>query len=91
VRRSRQFRRTQIATAVIIFIVAIFILLQQEDLRDRLIRLSGSRDLHRTPVAMDDAARHLRRYFLTQLGMNGNFGVIIGVDPVALRASVNPG
>jgi predicted PurR-regulated permease PerM len=68
-----------IATAAIIFIVAIFILLQQEDLRDRLIRLFGSRDLHRTTVAMDDAARRLSRYFLTQLGINASFGVIIGV------------
>jgi predicted PurR-regulated permease PerM len=68
-----------IATAAIIFIVAIFILLQQEDLRDRLIRLFGSRDLHRTTVALDDAARRLSRYFLTQLGINASFGVIIGV------------
>jgi predicted PurR-regulated permease PerM len=52
-----------LATAAIILIVAVFILLQQEDLRDRLIRLFGSRDLHRTTVAMDDAARRLSRYF----------------------------
>jgi predicted PurR-regulated permease PerM len=52
-----------LATTAIILIVAVFILLQQEDLRDRLIRLFGSRDLHRTTVAMDDAARRLSRYF----------------------------
>jgi len=67
-----------LATAAIIFIVAIFVLLQQEDLRDRLIRLFGSRDLHRTTVAMDDAARRLSRYFLTQLAINAAFGCIIG-------------
>jgi predicted PurR-regulated permease PerM len=67
-----------LATAAIILIVAIFVLLQQEDLRDRLIRLFGSRDLHRTTVAMDDAARRLSRYFLTQLAVNAAFGVIIG-------------
>ena len=59
--------------------MAVFILLQQEDLRDRLIRLFGSTDLHRTTVAMDDAARRLSRYFLTQLGINAAFGLIIGV------------
>ena len=64
-----------LATFGIVFIVAIFILLQQEDLRDRLIRLFGSSDLHRTTVAMDDAARRLSRYFLTQLGINAAFGV----------------
>jgi len=67
-----------LATAGIIFIVAIFVLLQREDLRDRLIRLAGSRDLHRTTMAMDDAARRLSRYFLTQLGINATFGLIIG-------------
>jgi predicted PurR-regulated permease PerM len=67
-----------LATAGIIFIVAIFVLLQREDLRDRLIRLAGSSDLHRTTMAMDDAARRLSRYFLTQLGINAAFGLIIG-------------
>jgi predicted PurR-regulated permease PerM len=65
-------------SAGIVFIVAIFILLQREDLRDRLIRLFGSGDLHRTTVAMNDAARRLSNYFLTQLAINTTFGVIIG-------------
>ena len=66
-----------LAAAAIIFIVAIFILLQQDDVRDRVIRLFGSRDLHRTTLAMDDAARRLSRFFLIQLGINATFGVII--------------
>ena len=66
-----------LATAAIIFIVAIFILMQQDDLRDRAIRLFGSRDLHRTTLAMDEAARGLSRFFLVQLGINGAFGLII--------------
>ena len=68
-----------LGTAGIVFIVAIFILLQQEDLRDRLIRLFGSSDLRRTTVALDDGGRRLSRYFLTQLGINSAFGVIIGI------------
>jgi predicted PurR-regulated permease PerM len=68
-----------LATAAIILIVAVFVLLQREDLRDRLIRLFGSGDLHRTTVAMDDAARRLSRYFLTQLAINAAFGIIIGI------------
>ena len=68
-----------IATAAIVFIVAIFILLQQHDLRDRFIRLFGSSDLHRTTVALDDAAARLSRYFLTQLAVNACFGLIIGI------------
>jgi predicted PurR-regulated permease PerM len=66
------------ATAGIIFVVAIFVLLQKEDLRDRMIRLFGSSDLHRTTVAMDEAAKRLSRYFLTLLAINVGFGVSIG-------------
>ena len=58
-------------------IVAIFILLQREDLRDRMIRLFGSSDLHRTTIAMNDAARRLSRYLVSQLAVNTAFGVII--------------
>ena len=66
-------------TIGIVFIVAIFILLQREDLRGRLIRLFGSNDLLRTTAALDDAASRLARYFLTQLGINASFGVVIGI------------
>jgi predicted PurR-regulated permease PerM len=68
-----------LATAVIVFVVAVFILLQRDDLRDRLIRLFGRRDLHRTTLAMDDAAGRLSRFFLVQLGINAGFGFIIAV------------
>ncbi len=67
-----------LATTGIVFVVAIFILLQREDLRDRLIRLFGARDLHRTMMAMDEAGRRLSRYFLTQLALNTTFGAVIG-------------
>ncbi len=67
-----------LSTTAIVLIVAVFVLLQREDLRDRLIRLFGSSDLHRTTAAMNDAARRLSRYFLTQLGINTGFGIITG-------------
>ena len=68
-----------LATTGIVFVVAIFILLQREDLRDRLIRLFGASDLHRTTAALDDAARRLSTYFLTQLAINASFGLVISV------------
>ncbi len=73
-----------LATGGIVFTVAVFILLQQEDLRDRLIRLCGSNDLHRTTVALDDAGRRLSRYFLTQLGINTAFGCVITAGLLAI-------
>ena len=68
-----------LATTGIIVIFVIFILLQREDLRNRLIRLAGSSDLQRTTAALDDAARRLSRLFLTQLALNSAFGVVIGI------------
>jgi len=63
----------------IVFVVTVFALLQREDLRDRLIRLVGSDDLHRTTLAIDDGGRRLSRYFVTQLLINTVFGAVIGV------------
>jgi predicted PurR-regulated permease PerM len=67
-----------LATTGIIIIFVIFILLQREDLRNRLIRLAGSHDLQRTTAALDDAAGRLSRLFLLQLLLNATFGVLIG-------------
>jgi predicted PurR-regulated permease PerM len=68
-----------LATLAIVLIVTIFILVRQEDLRDRLIRLFGSNDLHRTTLAIDDATQRLTRYFLTQAAINACFGLFVGV------------
>ncbi len=68
-----------LTTVGIVLVVVIFILMQRDDLRNRLIRLFGSRDLHRTTVAMDDAASRLGTYFLAQFGINAAFGVLVGV------------
>lgn len=68
-----------LATVALVLIVSIFFLMQREDLRDRIIRLFGSGDLHRTTAAMDEAGSRLSRYFLTQLALNASFGVVVGV------------
>jgi predicted PurR-regulated permease PerM len=65
-------------TTGIVVIFIIFILLQRQDLRNRLVRLAGSRDLQRTTAAIDDAAQRLSQLFLTQLALNAAFGVVIG-------------
>ena len=66
-------------TALIVVIFVVFILLQREDLRNRFIRLAGSSDLHRTTLAMNDAAGRLSRFFLLQTLVNASFGVIVAV------------
>lgn len=67
-----------LATGGIVIVFLIFILLQREDMRDRFIRLVGSRDLQRTTRALDDGVRRLSRYFLVQSAINAAFGVLIG-------------
>jgi predicted PurR-regulated permease PerM len=68
-----------LATFGIVVVLVIFVLLYREDLRDRVIRLVGAHDLHRTMTAMDDAAYRLSRYFLAQTAMNAAFGVFIAI------------
>ncbi len=68
-----------LSTLMIIIIVAVFILMQREDLRDRMIRLFGSNDLHRTTLALDDAGRRLGKYYVAQLAINTCFGVVAGL------------
>jgi predicted PurR-regulated permease PerM len=68
-----------LTTTGIVVIFVIFILFQQKDLRNRLIRLMGAQDLQRTTAALDDAGERLSRLFLTQLALNAIFGFVIGI------------
>jgi predicted PurR-regulated permease PerM len=68
-----------LATTTLIVVFVIFILIQQQDIRDRLIRLVGSTDIAHTTAALDDAAGRLSRFFLTQLTINAGFGVLVGL------------
>ncbi|WP_426959829.1 AI-2E family transporter [Muricoccus radiodurans] len=66
-----------LATAGLVIFFTILVLLNREDLRDRLIRLAGARDLHRTMTAMNDAADRLSRLFLAQVALNAGLAVAV--------------
>ena len=68
-----------LATAGIVILFVIFILLQREDLRDRAIRLLGASDMQRATSAMNDAAERLSKYFLRQFLINSAYGVFIAI------------
>ncbi|WP_372394336.1 AI-2E family transporter [Azospirillum sp. HJ39] len=70
---------TPIAMAGMVLVFTIFMLLQREDLRDRMIRLVGSGDLSRTTEAMNDAGQRVSRYLLMQVVVNVTYGFPIGV------------
>ncbi len=68
-----------LAMVAIVALYVVFMLLQREDLRNRAIRLFGAGDLHRSTAAIDDAARRLSRYLLSQLAVNTLAGIVVGL------------
>jgi predicted PurR-regulated permease PerM len=70
---------TPLGTAAMVIVFVAFILLQREDLRDRLIRLVSQGNINLTTQAMDDAATRISRYLLMQLIVNVTYGIPIGI------------
>jgi predicted PurR-regulated permease PerM len=68
-----------LATAGLVLVLVVFILLGREELRDRVLRLAGSGDLHRTTEAMNEAGHRVSRYLLSQLSVNAVEGTLLGV------------
>ena len=68
-----------LASSALVVLFLLFLLLQREDIRDRLLRIAGTADLQRSTAALDDAATRLGRFFLTQTLLNSGFGIFITV------------
>jgi predicted PurR-regulated permease PerM len=68
-----------LASSGLVLLFVVMILLKREDLRDRLVRLGGARDLHRTTAAMNEAAERVSRYLLMQLGVGICYGVPVAI------------
>lgn len=67
-----------LASTGIVLIFSIFVLIEKEDLRDRLLRLAGTGQLNVMTEAIDDAANRVSRYLSMQVLVNTVFGVSIG-------------
>lgn len=68
-----------LASAGLVIVVVIFMLMEREDLRDRFIRLVGYGDLHRTTQALQDAGKRVGQYLLMQLVVNIVYAVPITI------------
>ncbi len=68
-----------LGTAALVLILVIFMLLQREDLRNRLIRLIGQGRISATTRALDDAGHRVSRYLLMQLLVNVTYGTVIAI------------
>lgn len=68
-----------LATAGLVFVLVVFMLIKREDLLNRLISLAGIQGVARTTKALHEAAERISRYLLAQFIVNGVYGVILGL------------
>lgn len=73
-----------IEVAGLALVVLVFVLIDYEVLRDRLIRLIGGRKLRETTTALNEAGNKLMRYFATQIAVNALSGTVVGLSLHAL-------
>jgi predicted PurR-regulated permease PerM len=67
-----------VATAGVVAIFTIFILMGREDLRSRFIRLAGGSRVKIMAQALDEATHRINHYLLLQLLVNVSYAVVIG-------------
>jgi len=71
--------------ALVVITLVAFMLLRLPDLRERLIRVLGKRNIHSTTEALGDAAERVSRYLAMQLLINSWTGLVVGVGLWALH------
>ncbi|WP_426114557.1 AI-2E family transporter [Massilia sp. PWRC2] len=67
-----------VGEAGIVLVLLIFILLEHDSLRDRLVMFAGQSERRRTIKALSDATAGISRFFFSQLVVNVTFGVVLG-------------
>jgi len=67
-----------IAVLGIVFVFVVFVLLQWDDLRDRLIRLVSFGKLTATTTALDEMASRIGKFLRTQFLINTGVGIAVG-------------
>jgi predicted PurR-regulated permease PerM len=85
-----RFTLSPLATVALTFLFTVFILLQYQDLRDRVVHLMGPSEIGRSTQALNEAALDLSHFFRLQAGLNMSFGVTVGLI-VWLIGLPNPG
>jgi len=68
-----------LTSAALVLLFTVFILLQYQDLRDRIVRVMGPAEIGRSAQALNDAALELAHFFRLQAGLNLSFGVVVGL------------
>ncbi len=68
-----------LATAGMVVVLVLFILIDRENQRDRVIQLFGSNNLHATTEAFVEATNRVSRYLRMQFLINAAYGICIAV------------
>lgn len=68
-----------LATAGLVIVLVIFMLIKREDLRNRMVSLTGQGSVALTTKALDEAGQRISRYLLMQFIINVSFGMAVGV------------
>lgn len=65
--------------AGVVMVLVVFMLCQHEDLRNRVLRLSGKRNVTSATKALNDASHRVRKFLLAQFCINTLFAVVVAV------------
>jgi predicted PurR-regulated permease PerM len=68
-----------VGTAGLTLLLAMFMLVKREDLRDRLVAVSGRSSLALATKALADAGARISRYLLMQFVINATMGLAVGI------------
>jgi predicted PurR-regulated permease PerM len=71
-------------TAGLVAVLALFMLLEREELRDRMLWVIGAQDLRLTTHAVDDAMQRVSRYLVMQSLLCGIHGLTVGIGLAAI-------
>jgi predicted PurR-regulated permease PerM/methylmalonyl-CoA mutase cobalamin-binding subunit len=68
-----------LTTVGMVVVLVVFMLMQREDQRNRLIRLFGSANLHPTTEALNDISTRISRYLRMQFMINAGYGCFVAL------------
>jgi len=68
-----------LGTGALVLLLLVFMLLERDDLRNRMIRLIGQGRIGATSRAMDDAGSRVSKYLQMQLIVNATYGIAVAI------------
>ena len=79
-----------VATAGLVIVLMIFILLGREDLRGRFLAMLGRGRMIRTVRVLEDSADRVGKYLLFQLMVNASLGIMLGIGLAVMGVPYAP-